>query len=472
MVIYYFIHAPLLLTENINKSTMESLWKKETTENHIRYIDLFATLQEENELTDEVIHRLEAMKFQKDNNKSTESRKRGNDAFKAGNWEQAMEWYNKSLCLAEVGSENIALAYSNRSACFLHLDMLDEALAGIELAKKAKLPDHLLPKLEDRRKKCLKLANMVPREPDFVPKLDYEANKHFPCLANVVDIEYNQEYGRHLVANSDIPSDKTILLEENFAVSHVEDNSMCYTCYRAIFSNFIACEQCTNVMFCSIECKNRNKTHDLECGTLFAFRDYNDVETQLRITRSKLIIQTILTAISTFSNVEHLMQFIENILQEDSNLLPTSTHDQVSKYQFFFKLKKRMVANLADVKRLYKFIMCLPKVRAMFDSVDKQRFLMHMIAHHSFVVDTNSIGSNTVSNVNNVFSLFNHSCAPNIIHKSSGKLSFCKTSRRVKKGEQLFISYLSPYEMELLKEHRQEKLRSGWGFDCLCKKCV
>lgn len=87
---------------------MESLRKKETTKNHIRYIDLFASLQEENELTDERMHRLEAIKFQKDNNKSTACRKRGNDAFKAGNWEQAMEWYNKSLCLAEVGSENIA----------------------------------------------------------------------------------------------------------------------------------------------------------------------------------------------------------------------------------------------------------------------------------------------------------------------------------------------------------------------------
>ncbi|XP_055326476.1 SET and MYND domain-containing protein 4-like [Sitodiplosis mosellana] len=451
---------------------MDNLWKKETTQNQTGYIDLFASLQEDDVWNDGATNPLETITFRKDNEKSLESRTRGNEIFAAKNWEDAMEHYNQSLRNAEVGSENVALAYSNRSACFFYMQMYDEALVDIELAKKENLPYRLLPKLQERRQKCLELANTVQRMPEYQPKLDYEPNKQFPCLANLVKIEQNDEFGRYLVANSDIPKGKTILLEEHFAVSHIEDFSICYTCYRATFSNYLACEHCTNVMFCSVECKNRNKTHEWECGTFFGMRFFNDVKIQKFLHRTRLIVQTILTAVTTFPNVETLMQFVENTLREDPDKLPTSMHDNVSKYHFFFKLKKRMVNPLDGVKRVYQWIMLLPKIRALFDNVEKQHFLMHLIAHHSLIVDTNSIGSKESSNVNIVFSMFNHCCEPNVKESSSEKITYCTTSRPVKKGEQLFISYLSPDEMKLPKEKRQEKLRNAWGFVCKCKKCV
>ncbi|XP_055295207.1 SET and MYND domain-containing protein DDB_G0273589-like [Sitodiplosis mosellana] len=310
---------------------------------------------------------------------------------------------------------------------------------------------------------------MVQRDPGYQPKLDYAANEHFPCLADVVKIQCDEEFGRHLVAKSDIPYGKVVLLEEKFAVTDVGDFSMCYTCFREN-SNFIACKGCTEVVFCSLECMNRNQTHGWECGK-FIGRVYlpNNVKVQCGTNRMRLVAQTLLTAISTFADIVTLMQFVEKMLREDPDQLPSSLHDQVSKYHFFFKLKKRMVDPLDDVKRVFLYTMTLPKIRAMFDSEEKQRFFMHLVAHHSFVVDTNSFGNDLKSSVENVGSLLNHSCDPNITTCDFGKIKSHMTCRPIKKGEQLLTTYI---DMNLSKELRQEKLRKIWGFECKCKKCV
>lgn len=450
---------------------MENLWKKE---NCGKYVDLFGSTvgnAERNDLAevDEISNKLRSINFSKNNQKSTESRKLGNEYFLNNDWHTAMELYNKSLRSAEVDSENVALVYSNRSACFFKLNMFDEALIHIDLAKKANLPDRLLPKLEQRRQKCLDgLANST-RQAEYEPRLDFEANKKFPCLANVVEIRLSQEYGRHLVAKRDIQGGKIILLEESFAVNDTDNFRVCYTCFRSMFSNFIACDLCTSAMFCSIECMKQNQTHKWECNTFFGMKFFDNTE---GVTRTGLITETILNAISTFADIELLMQFVQTTLQEDPDLLPTSLHDQVSNYHFFFKLKRKMTTTLEDVKRLYMMTISLPKIRALFDSEEKRRFLMHLVAHHSCVVAANSIGHSGNCKVANVFSLFNHSCEPNVRKESHNKLSVCKTTRSVRKGEQLFINYLSPAEMNLPNERRQEILKSSWGFECSCQKCV
>lgn len=454
---------------------MENLWKRE---NCVQYVDLFDSMHgtgDRNDVAeiDEVSKILLPVTFLKNNIKSTGSRVRGNEYFAAGDWNMAMEMYNKSLRSADVDSENVALVHSNRSACFFKLKMFAEALVAIEMAKTAKIPDRLLPKLEQRRQKCQnELENRTwTRQPEYQPKLDFEANKKIPCLANVVEMRCDQKFGRHLVAIRDIQDDKIILVEENFAVSRTDDFSVCYTCFRGMFSNFLACDQCTSVMFCSIECKTQNQTHKWECGTFFGMRFFDRPEAN-GTTRTRLITQTVLNAISAFSDVEHLMQFVENTLREDPDQLPTSLHDQVSNYHFFFKLKKRMVTALDDVKRLYMNTISLPKIRVLFDSEEKRRFLMHLVAHHSFIVAANSIGPDGRCEVINVFSLFNHSCESNIITKSHDNFSICKTTRSIKKGEQLFINYLNPAERKSPTERRQEALKLSWGFECTCRKCV
>lgn len=91
----------------------------------------------------------------KSDKRSTQFRLQGNAKVKETLWHEAMKFYNNSLCTAEIASENVSLAYANRSLCFLKLSMYDKCLVDIELAINANYPKQLWSKLEERRAFCL-----------------------------------------------------------------------------------------------------------------------------------------------------------------------------------------------------------------------------------------------------------------------------------------------------------------------------
>ncbi|XP_055306393.1 SET and MYND domain-containing protein 4-like [Sitodiplosis mosellana] len=409
---------------------MDNLWKKET--GRADYVNLFSTSKESS--VDMFVELLKMQQTRKDNQQSTEWRSKGNEFFRQENWEESLKCYNKSLCFAEVGTENVALAYSNRSACYFHLRLYNQVLIDIELAKNAKLPDRLLPKLEQRKNESELMKQLMPmfkREEKSEPKLSYEADKNIPCMANVVEIKYNEKFGRHLIAKCDIPVGQTVLVEND--IPRIRDKtSVCYTCYR-LHLNCMACPNCPDVMFCGVDCMNRNETHKLECGTFFP-------HIQLE---GKMVIRTLLLAITRFLDVDKLMQFVEGALLKKPEALPTSLNDPKSKYHFFFKLSTSApyAEALDDAHHFYKMAMNLPKVSSLFESARKKRFLMHLIAHHAVITKCNAITAESQVYVANVSSLLNHSCAPNIMSHCVSSFVYGETKRPIKKGEQLFFNY-------------------------------
>lgn len=80
----------------------DSTWIKKTHEDMERYIKAKKSCQQ----------------WQKSDDVARLDRDLGNEFFRKKKYREAMELYNHSLCFAENGSQNIALAYSNRSACF------------------------------------------------------------------------------------------------------------------------------------------------------------------------------------------------------------------------------------------------------------------------------------------------------------------------------------------------------------------
>lgn len=339
---------------------------------------------------------------------------------------------------------------------FFHLEMYNEALADIKLVKNANPPDRLLPKLEQRKRDCEQCLETVkiPSKPEF--KLSYEASENFPCMANVLEIKYNEEFGRHLVAKCDIQVGKVILIEDNFVTVRSEYDLSCYACHRA-FGNFIACTRCPDVAFCNIDCMDRNQTHKLECGSHFARLE--------RIVRFR--IQTILTAIETFSDIPTLMEFVEETLKEDRSKLPTSMLDAKSRYHFFFKLQtSAKLPSELELYKIYHCLMCIPKVGSLFDCEEKRCFLMHLIVHHLLIRKSNSFGNVHAETLANVHSTFNHSCVPNAMNFLRSNKQISISARPLKKNEQIFISYMA-FDVE----ERREKLKSVWGFICECEVC-
>lgn len=438
---------------------MEKLWHKECDTNVTApYVDLFKSVRK-TPLNSTRSNQC----LIKNNEHSTALRIDGNEKFRTEKWEDAMNCYNRSLCFAENDSENVGLAFANRSACFFHMKMYDKVLVDIELAKQSKIPDRLLPKLEQRKRDSENLYKMQSRrhQCDRTPKLGYPSNKHWRCMADVVEIRSNTEFGRHMIAKCDIPAGKIVMMEESFMMIKRDDEPLCYTCFRHK-ANFIVCAQCSVVMFCSTDCMDQNSTHQFECGTVFHTLHMED----------KFQIKIVLLAVELFENVESLMKFVGEMLDEDPLKVPLSLDDAKSKYHFFLKLGKTPPTTfeiLPETYEIYRNAMAIPRICNLFNTTEKQHFLMHLIAHHFLVTNNNSYGSESNTTVGLVLSLVNHSCSPNLHNYEVRNRRCSVTIRPVKKGHQLFTTYLTGDEKPL--DQRQKEIKQWWGFECKCEYC-
>lgn len=136
------------------------LWKKETDRKDAMYVDLLASpsidrLYEDYQRVNNIKKNLYPYDFQKSASKATKYRLKGNDMFAEKKWVNATEFYNKSMCFAEYGSEQMALAYANRSSCFFNMKMYTKCLIDIENAKQNKYPPEKMGKLDERISMCM-----------------------------------------------------------------------------------------------------------------------------------------------------------------------------------------------------------------------------------------------------------------------------------------------------------------------------
>lgn len=455
---------------------MAGLWKKESNSADALYIDLFANHRNTRGFQEwdrqvrasNWTHRFlfKSIVPGKNNKISNEFRAEGNMYFKQTMWTEAMELYSQALCFAEPGTDAISLSYANRATCFLHLKKYSQCLKDIGYAIEANYPANRMPKLMQRKNNCEKLKEKNAEEEPFDPKLSFDADEKFPCMANVLEIRQNAEFGRHMVAKCDIGVGETVLVEENYvSITSGHDRVNCFGCTQSM-ANFIPCPTCTDAMFCSEKCFTQNDIHQKFCGASI-HRMPNNV---------KYIAKSILTAINAYENANEMIDIVEDVVSKRSTQLPTATNNPKSKHALFLSLQpaKSSALDIETVYKVYSGLLDNPIVKGIFDSEDKRRFLMHLIAEHFLIIANNSYGgslsqASAVGTTALIMSLFNHACAPNVFNSTAENKEVCITMRPIKKGEQLFVKYLCG---DRTTRQRQDMLLQQWGFLCKCDKCV
>lgn len=395
---------------------------------------------------------------------SNRKRKEGNYLFIDRKWAAAMEMYNDCLRFAENGSENIGFAYGNRSACFFEMKLYNECLVDIELAKEAGYPGHLMVKLDRRETKCLKHIEEATESDEFVQKLSFPPDANIPCMADVLKIERNGGGKLCVVAKEDIDVGQTIVLGKAFVALSDRNGWKCNICLKD-HTNLVACKRCNVAMFCSDECQG-HFLHDIECGLKFSDDPNN----------SNVLdeVRGILLAINLFANADELMDFVEGAIKSNSNEIPTTLTSDQSKYRAFLKMP--ISAEFAEsiefsfgFSSIYKFLLNIPKVKGMFKTLKHQRFLLHLVSHHTQITNFNSYHTDFHHQVGLMTRFFNHSCAPNVSMGERDGNSIYVTVRPVKKGEELLIS---SFKFLLAgKEVRQQILRREKHLICKCSRC-
>lgn len=354
------------------------LWKKESKKEHALFVDLFKLNGGEAPLLNNSRRlRGRPQRPVKDEELSLQKRKEGNKQFGFGKYVDALELYNESLCLAKPGSENISFAYANRAACFLKMQRYDECLQDIELAKKSGYPDNLMAKINQRKIDCLKSMENDDSPPEARrQKLSLEPDEKFPCMANVLCIERDDNGEYSIVARDDIDIGETVVVEKVFHAYLLQYRAQkCNICLKS-YTNLVPCDRCSAAMFCSDECRG-NFLHSYECGLVYS--DNSKLNGSILNDARGILI-----AINMFSTVDELMGFVKQTIQSDPKELPDSLSDEKSQYRAFLKLPINQ--ELLDPHQLtalifeiYNLLMRIPEIESMFRTSTHRRFLQHII---------------------------------------------------------------------------------------------
>lgn len=436
------------------------LWQKETNGNNVLYIDLIKNVQFP--LHNRNTHR------KKNNDISVRLRKEGNEKYCKMDYEGAWIKYNESVCFAENNSDNLSLAFANRSQCFLKLKMHHRCLVDITLAKEANYPQHLITKLENRERECISSIETSVQQRFIEPTVD-----KVPYIADALQIQADEVFGRFIKAKRDIAIGETLLIEENFVRSVDSDlSNYCANCGRTKM-NFIPCKSCADASFCSTECTNNN-FHGTECDMVLGTNDVCDKQSLTFILRSLII------GINTFPTINEMMDCVENWRLTNPREINKVFESPTSKYCAFFKLAS-VVSNqrIMNFQRIAYYIFhaitASSKLAHKFETAAAKRFLTHLIVHHGLILATNSFSfeedESRVEELVLLTSFFNHSCLPNVTKLSRGNLSICKTILPVKENEQLFLTYIDNV-FEMTSENRNNDLENTYGFRCSCELCT
>lgn len=327
-----------------------------------------------------------------------------------------------------------------------------------------------MPKIDKRRKECLKLMDKYEKE----HKLSYDPDGKFPGMANVLEIRCDEKFGRHIVAKADIPAGKIVLAEKSFIsrfIYNISYNS-CSTC-MSVSKNYIACNQCATALFCDSKCASSNKDHTMACP-----KDSMQINNPVQ----NFFMGAVLYFLSMFPNVQCLIEFVENAIEKGRPPAPKSLTDAKCKFEALLQLSRNdcepaamSQLRLKEANGIYNSLLFRKSIKKLFETEQKKRFLMHLVQHINCVVGNNGFSSKVSLSLFIIGSYFNHACAFNVIELNTYEnVRYCKTVRPIKTGQQLFISYLPKVADQTSQssvDYRQKYLYDHFGFQCECERC-
>uniref|UniRef100_A0A182XIP6 MYND-type domain-containing protein n=1 Tax=Anopheles quadriannulatus TaxID=34691 RepID=A0A182XIP6_ANOQN len=208
---------------------------------------------------------------------------------------EAIVLYNESLSDTQANSEERSLAYANRSIVCLQLNRYEECLANIRLARMSEYPARLAVKLSQREavaKKALAKAmkqdaKRMEEDPKEELRLSHPGHEHMPHVANCLQLQQNEQYGRHVVTTRRLKVGDVVMLDTPFVKMLQEDCRYvrCDFCHAERPFTLIPCEGCTWVMYCSAECLSKayDQYHRIFDGDLVALQNHLDALDESRV---------------------------------------------------------------------------------------------------------------------------------------------------------------------------------------------
>ena len=251
--------------------------------------------------------------------------------------------------------------------------------------------------------------------------------------------KYKPGVGRLLVAARDIDQGELIFTEECFAQgpNHNLTNKTCLECLKETEN---VCEKC-NWPICNSECAS-GPSHSIECATLTQFRDNIDMEAMKEkdalywpISALRILLKCRENPVS-WSIIKRMMSHNEE-------------HQKREAWPLYHEHLVRMIREKCELAG---------------------DFTEEEVEHVSGVIDVNSI--RLLTHGHGVYlktSIMSHSCLSNTKTIMNEDLTVdVRAVVAIPRGAEITKSYVSSMETTQM---RQERLLTGWYFQCKCIRC-
>lgn len=156
----------------------------------------------------------------------------GNAKLKKRKYFEALENFNKSLCLAEIFSEDASLAYASRSKVFAEVD--EAKVRSKSRVKTSCLND------SDSKINFNKIFDEKLETSNFF-QLSYPPNEKLPFVANCLELRNDVNFGRYITTKHCLKPGDVIAIEEPFfkIVENSANHLRCANCLRSNKMNLI-----------------------------------------------------------------------------------------------------------------------------------------------------------------------------------------------------------------------------------------
>ncbi|KOB52277.1 Uncharacterized protein OBRU01_22980, partial [Operophtera brumata] len=234
----------------------------------------------------------------KSKTQSIDLRKKGVKHYKAGRKRDALILYNKALAIAPNDSEEMMLAYGNRSAVMFNIRHFTACRLDINTCLAMGCPKELAMKLKKRSIATLpylheELKQRTARNIDINYLFDFECKRNADVPSASADVAFKGDGAKRVTAGKDIRVGAVVAIERAF-VTCVTDNNTFTTCY---YCNRMAlrlhpCTGCCIALFCDSKCRDlcMKEYHRVECqvvDSLLMLRVYDEPASKL-MTRSAI----------------------------------------------------------------------------------------------------------------------------------------------------------------------------------------
>ena len=366
----------------------------------------------------------------------------GNMYYAGREYRKALICYNKALCHAVKGSEDVGVLFSNRSAVAFEMKLYPECMKNIQLARENNYPKDNLLKLKKREEKCMEMISSMktlPNGNDSENLIDLlYGSLQWPYMIDCLEIVHKKNENPYLITKRDLKAGDMIAKDKPF-VGILSENNLninCFNCMKECILDLIPCDKCALVMFCSENCKESGfQVHQYECGII----DHMISVFGWKSLKEHNKCRALFKALSIFNgSVENLMEFVNETNKSSQEMI---TLEMCNNEKAFLKAICSINNRSDDDLYIEYFYSFYPKIKEMMANKDFRKFVTMFTKTIPVVIKTELI---TLTKMNGGYHplelVLSLSCAPNVFSfiLNDSKIIY-SVQHPIKAGEKLTI---------------------------------